>query len=137
MPHPGQRIVQTAKVNVLIADSSEAQLKKGLAFADKLLAKEVSKGKLSQDDADATRSRLKTVSGIDAFGEVDLAIEVSGYPTANYCLTELTLSSPQAVSENLALKEKIFGQLAANMPANAILASNTSSISLNVLFRNS
>lgn len=40
------------------------------------------------------------------------------------------MSFLQAVSENLALKEKIFGQLAANMPAHAILASNTSSISL-------
>lgn len=68
---------QTAKVNVLLADSSESQLKKGMAFAEKLLAKDVAKGKMSQEDADATRARLQTVSGIEAFGDVDLAIEVS------------------------------------------------------------
>lgn len=102
--------LQTAKVEVLLADNSEVQLAKGLKFAETLLAKDVSKGKLSQEDADAARSRLKTVKGIEAFGEVDIAIE--------------------AVSESLPLKEKIFASLANTLPAGAILASNTSSISL-------
>ncbi|ORY78394.1 3-hydroxyacyl-CoA dehydrogenase [Leucosporidium creatinivorum] len=101
---------RTAKVDVLLADNSEAQLAKGLKFAETLLAKEVQKGKLSQEDADAARSRLKSVKGIEAFGDVDIAIE--------------------AVSESLPLKEKIFASLADTLPAGAILASNTSSISL-------
>mgnify|MGYP001562231196 FL=1 len=78
--------------------------------ADKLLAKDVAKGKLTQEEADATRSRLSSVPGIEQFTNVDLAIE--------------------AVSESLALKQIIFASLATHLPPHAILASNTSSISL-------
>lgn len=41
--------------------------------------------------------------------------------------------STKAVSENLALKQKIFGTLARTLSPNAILASNTSSISLSAI----
>jgi 3-hydroxybutyryl-CoA dehydrogenase len=79
-------------------------------IADKLLAKDVSKQKLSQSDADATRARLTTTSNIDDFHDVDMVIE--------------------AVPEILDLKLKIFASLAQICPSHAILSTNTSSISI-------
>ncbi|GAA5878435.1 hypothetical protein JCM1840_002585 [Sporobolomyces johnsonii] len=106
---------RTAGVQVLLADRSQSQLSKALAFADTLLDKEVSKGKLSKDEAVEVRARIKVVSGIEQFGEsgVDLAIE--------------------AVSESLPVKQQIFSALATHLAPSAILASNTSSISLSKL----
>lgn len=77
---------------------------------DKLLAKDVSKQRISQDDADAARERLKPNTEMDALSEVDMVIE--------------------AVPEILELKTKIFSQLAAICPSHTILATNTSSISI-------
>lgn len=68
---------KVAGVQVLIADNSEAQIAKGFAFIDKLLIRDVSKGKMTQDEADATKSRIKSVKSIEEFGNCDLAIEVS------------------------------------------------------------
>ncbi|KAM0792111.1 hypothetical protein ACM66B_004815 [Microbotryomycetes sp. NB124-2] len=104
---------RTAKVDVVVIDNSQAQLDKAKAFADKLLAKDVTKGKLSQADADATKGRMRMASGIDAMRHVDLVVE--------------------AVSENLPLKQKIFSQLSEQIQSEAILSSNTSSISLSTL----
>lgn len=77
---------------------------------DKLLAKDVSKQKLSQSDADATRERLTTTSNMDDFHDVDMVIE--------------------AVPEILDLKLSIFANLAKICPPHAILSTNTSSISI-------
>ncbi|KAK4048820.1 hypothetical protein OIV83_004586 [Microbotryomycetes sp. JL201] len=104
---------KTAKANVIVTDNSQAQLDKASAFADKLLAKDVDKGKMSKQDADATKDRMRFASGVEAMRDVDLVVE--------------------AVSENLALKQRIFGQLSEQIQKDAILASNTSSISLSTL----
>jgi 3-hydroxybutyryl-CoA dehydrogenase len=77
---------------------------------DKLLAKDVSKQKLSQSDADEARARLTTTSNMDDFHDVDMVIE--------------------AVPEILDLKLKIFASLAQICPSHAILSTNTSSISI-------
>lgn len=77
---------------------------------DKLLAKDVSKQKLSQADADAARERLTTTSNMDDFHDVDMVIE--------------------AVPEILDLKLQIFANLAKICPPHAILSTNTSSISI-------
>ncbi|KKF95813.1 putative 3-hydroxybutyryl-CoA dehydrogenase [Ceratocystis platani] len=99
-----------AGLPVSLVDTSKNALDKGLAFAEKLLAKDVAKGRLSQEDADQARSRLSTSSDMGAFTEVDFVIE--------------------AVPEILDLKFKIFSQLAKIAPSHAILATNTSSISI-------
>ncbi|KAK0557934.1 hypothetical protein OC846_000229 [Tilletia horrida] len=105
-----------AKVpNVLICDASPAALTKGMSFIDSLLAKDVAKKKISQDDADAARSRLQTVNSIDAF-----ASHQAGPP-------QMVI---EAATENLAIKTSIFKQLASSLPLSTILATNTSSISV-------
>ncbi|KAI0077193.1 hypothetical protein K474DRAFT_1596520 [Panus rudis PR-1116 ss-1] len=102
-----------AKVPVLLHDRSEAQLKKGLAFMDKLLEKDVAKGKIQSQEAKEARERVTVVppeKGLAGLRDVDMVIE--------------------AVSENLSLKEAIFRNLSAEVSPDAILASNTSSISI-------
>ncbi|KAM0688903.1 hypothetical protein Q7P36_010979 [Cladosporium allicinum] len=101
---------RAAGVPVKVLDNSQKSLDKGLAFADKLLAKDVSKQKLSQSDADEARARLTTTSNMDDFHDVDMVIE--------------------AVPEILDLKLKIFASLAQICPPHAILSTNTSSISI-------
>ncbi|PAV24231.1 3-hydroxybutyryl- dehydrogenase [Pyrrhoderma noxium] len=102
-----------AKVDVLLYDKSSTQLDRGLRLMDKLLAKDVAKGKIVEMEAQAARSRITIVpqdKGIPGLRDVDMVVE--------------------AVSENLSLKQKIFGELARELSPSAILASNTSSISI-------
>jgi 3-hydroxybutyryl-CoA dehydrogenase len=99
-----------AKVPVLLHDKSKDQISKGLALVDKLLAKDVSKGRLQTYDADEARSRITPVDSLEAMRDVDMVIE--------------------AVSENLDLKRAIFREFGAKLRPDAILASNTSSISI-------
>ncbi|SPO00725.1 probable 3-hydroxybutyryl-CoA dehydrogenase [Cephalotrichum gorgonifer] len=101
---------QKAQVPVTLVDTSQAALDKGLAFAEKLLAKDVSKSRISQEDADKTRSLLTTTTSMDNLSDVDFVIE--------------------AVPEIPQLKFDIFARLAQICPKHAILATNTSSISI-------
>ena len=110
-----------------LVDSSQSSLDKGMQFAgnkitsmrsdewsllfeDRLLAKDVSKQRITQSDADSTRALLSPTTTLDHLSEVDFIIE--------------------AVPEIPALKTEIFSQLAKIAPSHAILATNTSSISI-------
>ncbi|KAL9933227.1 hypothetical protein V8E36_007945 [Tilletia maclaganii] len=100
---------------VLLCDASPTALTKGVSFIEKLLAKDVSKGKLTQDQADAARARLHPVNTIDA-----TAGHEGGPP-------QMVI---EAATENLPIKLSIFKQLATSLPLSTILATNTSSISV-------
>jgi 3-hydroxybutyryl-CoA dehydrogenase len=102
-----------AEVPVTVVDNSQQSLDKGLAFADKLLSKDVQKQKLSQSDADSARERLNPSTKMDDLGDVDMVIE--------------------AVPEIVDLKKSIFSSLAQICPPHAILATNTSSISITLI----
>ena len=68
-----------AKVPVLLVDKSSSQVQKGLSLMDKLLAKDVSKGKISEADAKEARERVIVVpegTGLKGFKDVDMVIEV-------------------------------------------------------------
>lgn len=102
-----------AKVPVLLHDRSSVQLQKGLALMDKLLEKDVVKGKIKAEEAKEARDRVTVVppeKGLVGLQDVDMVVE--------------------AVSESLPLKQAIFGRLAADLSPSTILASNTSSISI-------
>ena len=101
---------QKASVPVTLVDSQQAALDKGMAFADKLLSKDVSKSRITQEIADQTRSRLHPTTSMEDLKDVDMVIE--------------------AVPEIPSLKQKIFADLARICPSHAILATNTSSISI-------
>lgn len=102
-----------AKVPVLLVDRSAVQIQKSLSLMDKLLAKDVSKGKITEQEAKDARARITVVPedvGISGFKDVDLVVE--------------------AASENVDLKVSLFESLAATVRPDTILATNTSSISV-------
>ncbi|KAJ2375077.1 hypothetical protein GGI05_007194 [Coemansia sp. RSA 2603] len=101
---------RVAKLKVQFVDSSPAQLEKGLQFLDKLLVKDMSKGKCTEDERSEVKSRISSVSSISEMSNADFVVE--------------------AVSENVELKRKIFAELSEKLPLDTILATNTSSISI-------
>ena len=71
-----------AKVPVLLYDRSTEQVTKGLSLMDKLLAKDVAKGRLSSEEAKEARDKVSVVGsevGIKGMKEVDMVIEVHFY----------------------------------------------------------
>lgn len=112
----GNGIAQTfasCGVRTHLVDLDQGLLDKAVGAIGKSLGKFVEKGKLSADEMTATLARLTTHTGMDCLGGVDLCVE--------------------AVTENLAVKTKVFQAADEKLPAGAILASNTSSISITVL----
>ncbi|KAJ3031159.1 hypothetical protein HDV00_008493 [Rhizophlyctis rosea] len=101
-----------AKLPVLLHDANEKQVDKALKFIDVLLQKDLLKGKITGEEKDEVLGRI-IKSDIASFSEVDFAIE--------------------AISENSALKRELLASLDKIIPADAILASNTSSISITKL----
>ncbi|KAJ5929655.1 3-hydroxybutyryl-CoA dehydrogenase [Penicillium verhagenii] len=99
-----------AGVPVTLVDTSQASLDKGLKFADKLLEKDVAKERITREDADAARGLIIPTLKMDDLSSVDFVIE--------------------AVPEIPDLKQSIFAKLAQIAPKHAILATNTSSISI-------
>ncbi len=70
-----------AKVPVLLHDRSSEQVAKGLSLVDKLLAKNVAKGRITSDEAKDARERITVVgadAGIKGLRDVDMVIEVRG-----------------------------------------------------------
>ncbi len=100
-------------VDTHLLDVSDAFLERGVATIHKSLGKFVEKGKLTSDQAEATKARLHASTDMAKLGDVDLCVE--------------------AVTENLDVKTKVFAAADAKLPPHAVLASNTSSISITVL----
>ncbi|MEY3835059.1 MAG: hypothetical protein RI989_487 [Bacteroidota bacterium] len=97
--------------NVQLIDLSEAQLEKAIATISKNLDRQVAKGTLTEEQKAQTLANLTTSNSIEnGVNNAELVVE--------------------AATENVDLKLKIFQTLDANAPANCILASNTSSISI-------
>ena len=96
---------------VTIIDVNAVQLEKALATISKNLDRQVAKGTLTEEQKAATLANLTI--------QTDLAIGVSQ--------ADLVV---EAATENVDLKLKIFKQIDEAAPANCILASNTSSISI-------
>ncbi len=97
--------------NVQLIDLNESQLQKALATIAKNLDRQVAKGSLTEEQKAQTLANLSTSNSIETgVANAELVVE--------------------AATENVDLKLKIFQTLDANAPANCILASNTSSISI-------
>jgi 3-hydroxybutyryl-CoA dehydrogenase len=102
-----------AGMEVRLLDAKLELAEKGKASIAKQLGKLVEKGKLPKDEADATLARLTPVGDYAALRDCDIVVE--------------------AATENVELKKKIFVMADEAMKPGAILASNTSSISLTKL----
>jgi 3-hydroxyacyl-CoA dehydrogenase len=112
------QVIAAADVPVILKDVDQRFVDTGCEKARsvtlKQVAKLVEKGKLTQEQGEAQVERvLANISGAteyDGFGDVDLVIE--------------------AVPERMGLKHQVFADLDAHTPGHAILASNTSGLSI-------
>ncbi|HEX2723804.1 MAG TPA: 3-hydroxybutyryl-CoA dehydrogenase [Gemmatimonadaceae bacterium] len=95
---------------VTMIDVSQAALDKGKATIEKNLERQVKKGSLQDTEREATLSRIELDSSLDCADAAALIVE--------------------AATENTELKFRIFADLDRIAHADAILASNTSSISI-------
>jgi 3-hydroxybutyryl-CoA dehydrogenase len=96
---------------VILVDVQPVQLEKALATIGKNLDRMVAKGTISPEEKNDTLANISTHTSIGGgVAAADLVVE--------------------AATENIELKLKIFGEIDAAAPSNAILASNTSSISI-------
>ncbi|RVD89289.1 uncharacterized protein DFL_000305 [Arthrobotrys flagrans] len=99
-----------ASLPVTLIDSSETSITKAISFISKLLDKDVSKSRLTESQAGEIKARITTSTDINDVSTSDFIIE--------------------AVPEIVELKLKIFKQLAEVAKPTAVLATNTSSISI-------
>jgi 3-hydroxybutyryl-CoA dehydrogenase len=112
----GSGIVQVCAQSgheVVVTDISEQILSKGIATIEYYLNRGVEKGKLSRQDKDLTRSRIKGSTTLSDLDGRDLVIE--------------------AIPEDMGLKKKVFGELDRICPAHTILCTNTSCLSVTEL----
>jgi 3-hydroxybutyryl-CoA dehydrogenase len=98
---------------VRLVDVAQPMLDRARATIEKSLSKFVDKGKLTAVDRDATLDRLKTTTSLDQLAGADYVVE--------------------AIVENAEAKRALFTSLDAIVGRDAILASNTSSISITTL----
>jgi len=97
-----------AGYQVTFVARGEAKIAGVVAALTKSLDKGVVRGKLSETDRDATLARVKGVASVDGLADVDLVVE--------------------AVAEDLAIKQAVFGALDEVCKPGAVLATTTSSL---------
>ncbi|AXA24804.1 MULTISPECIES: 3-hydroxybutyryl-CoA dehydrogenase [Pseudomonas] len=107
------QVCAIAGFQVLLIDVSDAALERGVATLSKNLERQVSKGTLEADKAEAARTRIRTSTDYAQLSSAQLVIE--------------------AATENLALKQRILQQVAASVAAQCLIATNTSSLSVTQL----
>lgn len=96
--------------NVLLNDMNTEALEKGMKNIEKLLTRSVEKERISETDKTDTLNKLTPSNDLNDAQSVDLVIE--------------------AIVENMEVKAKVFGDLDQIAPKHAILATNTSSLSI-------
>ncbi|MCX5494577.1 3-hydroxybutyryl-CoA dehydrogenase [Kaistia dalseonensis] len=99
-----------AGYDVFIHDVAEERVIKGLATIDGTLSRQVHSGRITEDDRKAAMARVRPAIAVDALGDCDLVIE--------------------AATENEQVKRKIFASVCPVLRPDAMLATNTSSISI-------
>ncbi len=102
-----------AGLTVVMQDISEAFAAKGVANIDKNLQRGVDKGKMTAEEKAAILGRIRTTTKLEDLADCDIVVE--------------------AATENWVIKKQIFETLDKVCKAGAILASNTSSISITKL----
>lgn len=99
-----------AGYEVLLSDINQEALNRGTAVIKKNMQRQVAKEIISEDEFKDAFARIQTAVGISNFDDIDLAIE--------------------AATENEDIKKAIFKDLSRVMKPTAIMATNTSSISV-------
>lgn len=103
-------VASLAGYEVKVFDISEDQLKEAISAIDKNMARQVSKERITAEAKDVAIDRIKTSTALGIMADVDLVIE--------------------AATEKEDVKRKIFDDVCPILKKDAILCSNTSSISI-------
>ena len=103
-------VAALADRNVVLLDENEAVLNKALEAIERNIQRQVSRGKLEDGAAERALKRITMTTDYSDFNVADLVIE--------------------AATENEGIKRKIFETLVPNLSKEALIASNTSSISI-------
>ncbi|QZI68580.1 3-hydroxybutyryl-CoA dehydrogenase [Pseudomonas protegens] len=107
------QVCAQAGFDVTLLDIAQGALDKALATIGKNLDRQVSKGSLSEDDKRAALDKIRISTDYSVLKDAQLVIE--------------------AATENLDLKLKVLQQIAAQVSAECVIASNTSSLSITQL----
>ncbi|BCQ60964.1 3-hydroxybutyryl-CoA dehydrogenase [Pseudomonas sp. Boi14] len=107
------QVCAQAGFDVTLLDIAQGALEKALATIGKNLDRQVSKGTLGKDDKLAALGRIRISTDYGVLKDAQLVIE--------------------AATENLDLKLKVLQQIAAQVSAECVIASNTSSLSITQL----
>jgi 3-hydroxybutyryl-CoA dehydrogenase len=99
-----------AGYQVLLHDLTEERVRSGLATIDGNLARQVHSGRISEEDRKAALERIRPAQGLENLADVDIAIE--------------------SATESEPVKRKIFAELCPLLKPEALVATNTSSISI-------
>jgi enoyl-CoA hydratase/3-hydroxyacyl-CoA dehydrogenase len=111
MGHGITQLLAMSGLQVAMVDISDDFLQKAMKKIKWSLGKFAEKKRIRQEDADAALARISTTTSYEqAAKDIDLAIE--------------------AVPENIELKKQVFAKLDSLAPPHAILASNTSTLSI-------
>ncbi|WP_369147558.1 3-hydroxyacyl-CoA dehydrogenase NAD-binding domain-containing protein [Streptomyces sp. R44] len=102
-----------AGIEVVLKDVSAESAAKGKAYSEKLCAKAVSRGRTTQEKADALLARITPTAEVADLAGCDAVIE--------------------AVFEDTALKHKVFQEIQHVVAPDALLCSNTSTLPISVL----
>ncbi len=108
-------VLAVGGLSVRLHDAAPERIEAALATIEKNLGRQVAKGVIGAVDASDALARISPAHDMAAFSEMgaDLVVE--------------------AATENVAIKKKIFADLAGVLKPSAILATNTSSISITAL----
>ncbi len=98
---------------VIMKDIAAAALDTGMGEARKLLAKQVDSGRMPPEKAAAVLDSIQPTLDFTGFSEVDIVVE--------------------AIVENLGLKKRVLADVESRLQANAVIASNTSSLSIEAI----
>jgi 3-hydroxybutyryl-CoA dehydrogenase len=104
------QVCALAGIDIRLNDISDEKIKAGLANIDAHLARDVSRGAITEADRHRAMERIRPAASFEDFADCDLIIE--------------------AASENEAIKRQIFSKLCPVLRPEAMVATNTSSISI-------
>lgn len=106
-------VAAQAGYQVVLVDLGEQYLERGMQVIERQLQRSLDKGRVTVADKERTLQNIYATTDLDAAADIDIVIE--------------------AATENLEVKKGIFLQLDRIAPAEAVLASNTSSLSITQL----
>ncbi|MGD9571642.1 MAG: 3-hydroxyacyl-CoA dehydrogenase NAD-binding domain-containing protein [Thermoleophilia bacterium] len=102
--------VAAGGVEVVLFDADPAALERGLAHIDRIGRRRIERGRMTEDEARAVLGRVSAAGEDAALADCDLAVE--------------------AVPEILDVKHQVIARLDAALPDGALIASNTSGLSI-------